>query len=84
MINSSEFFEDKSDASDTDESLAKNKSNFCHPRNSHNLTQKEVNYVCHFDFKTNGFYGLPKIHKSKIICQEAKVQKKPYNFYQGS
>ena len=146
-----EFFEDKSDASGTDESLAKNKSNFCPPRNrnitldnyidfltkfpleelqvkdikrsnltkdstyyadkifemlhdsqtyeeltankdknvmklikelagnhSHSLTEKEVNYVCHFDFKTSGFYGLPKIHKSKIICQEAKIQKKPY------
>ena len=36
-----------------------------------------MSYVCH-DFKTSGFYGLPKIHKSKIICQEAKVQKKPY------
>ncbi|CAH3037813.1 unnamed protein product [Porites lobata] len=45
---------------------------------SHSLTEKEVNYLCHFDFKTSGFYGLPKIHKSKIICQEAKVQKKPY------
>ena len=42
---------------------------------SHNLTEKEVNV---FDFKTSGFYGLPKIHKSKIICQEAKAQKKPY------
>ena len=45
---------------------------------SHNLTEEEVNYVCLFDFKTSGFYGLPKIHKSKIIFQEAKVQKKPY------
>ena len=44
----------------------------------HNLTEKEVSYICHFDFKTSGFYGFPKIHKSKIICQEAKVQKKPY------
>ena len=40
---------------------------------SHNLTEKEVNYLCHFDFKTSGFDGLSKIHKSKIICQEAKV-----------
>ena len=165
-----EFFEEKSDASDTDESLAKNKSNLCPPRNrnitldnyidfltkfpleelqvkdikrsnltkeeqnalhelredseilifeadkggavvvmdrtyyadkilemlndsqtyeeitankdkvvvklikelarnhGHSLTEKEVNYLCHFDFKTSGFYGLPKIHKSKIIC----------------
>ena len=44
---------------------------------SHNLTEKEVNYF-DFDFKTSGFYSLPKIHKSKIIRQEAKVQKKPY------
>ena len=42
---------------------------------SHSLTEKGVNYLCHFDFKTSGFYGLPKIHKSKIICQEAEVQK---------
>ena len=46
---------------------------------SHNLTEKEVNYLCHFDFRTSGFYDLPKIHKSKIICQEAKVQKKTYS-----
>ena len=25
---------------------------------SHNLTEKEVNYLCHFDFKASGFYGL--------------------------
>ena len=37
-----------------------------------------MNYLCHFDFKTSGFYGLPKIHKSKMICQEAEVEKKPY------
>ena len=37
-----------------------------------------MNYLCHLDFKTSGFYGLPKIHKSKIICQEARVRKKPY------
>ena len=26
---------------------------------SHSLREKEVNYLCHFDFKTSGFYGLP-------------------------
>ena len=41
---------------------------------SHNLTGKEVNYLCHFDFKTSGFYGLPKIHKSKIICPEPYIR----------
>ena len=45
---------------------------------SHNLTEKEMSYVCHFDFKISGFYGLPKIRRSKIICPEAKVQTKPY------
>ena len=33
-------------------------------KHSHNLTEKEVNYLCHFDFKASGFYCLPKIHKS--------------------
>ena len=41
---------------------------------SHNLTGKEVNYLCHFDFKTSGFYGLPKIHKSKVICPEPYIR----------
>ena len=41
---------------------------------SHNLTEKEVNYLSHFDFKTSGFYGLPKIHKSKIICPEPYIR----------
>ena len=41
---------------------------------SHNLTGKEVNYLCHFYFKTSGFYGLPKIHKSKIICPEPYIR----------
>ena len=41
---------------------------------SHNLTGKEVNYLCYFDFKTSGFYGLPKIHKSKIICPEPYIR----------
>ena len=41
------------------------------------LTETEIGYLCHFNFRTRGFYGLPKIHKSKIICQEAKIQTKP-------
>ena len=40
---------------------------------SHDLKEKEGN-LCRVDFKTSGFYGLPKIHKSKIICQEATVE----------
>jgi len=41
------------------------------------LIETEIGYLCHFNFRTSGFYGLPKIHTSKIICQEAKIQKKP-------
>lgn len=31
------------------------------------MTDKEVDYICNFKCKTSNFYGLPKIHKSKII-----------------
>ena len=37
------------------------------------LTQKEIEFLIKFDCKTSTFYGLPKIHKSKIIhdiCNE--------------
>ena len=47
-------------------------------KHTHSLTKAEIDYLCRFNFRTSGFYGLPKIHKSKIICQEAKAQNKPY------
>ena len=31
------------------------------------LTDKEKNYICKFDYRCSQFYGLPKIHKSNII-----------------
>ena len=31
------------------------------------LTEKEVDFVTNFDYKESCFYGLPKIHKSKLI-----------------
>ena len=31
------------------------------------LTQQEIKYLTNFSFKTSNFYGLPKIHKSKLI-----------------
>ena len=34
------------------------------------LTDKEVDYICNFKCKTSNMYGLPKIHKSKIISEE--------------
>ena len=43
---------------------------------SHNkLTKQEIEFLIKFDCKTSTFYGLPKIHKSKIIqdiCNELK------------
>ena len=47
-------------------------------KHTHSLTKAEIDYLCRFNFRTSGFYGLPKIHKSKIICQEAKAQNNPY------
>ena len=47
-------------------------------KHTHSLTKAEIDYLCRFNFRTSGFYGLPKIHKSKIICQETKAQNKPY------
>lgn len=40
---------------------------------SYNFMEKEVSYLCYFDFKISGFDGFLKIQKSKIICQEVKV-----------
>ena len=39
------------------------------------LAKKEIEFLIKFDCKTSTFYGLPKIHKSKIIqdiCNELK------------
>ena len=41
------------------------------------LTKKEIEFLIKFDCKTSTFYGLPKIHKSKIIqdiCNELKSE----------
>ena len=31
------------------------------------LTKKEIDYLTKFEFKTNHFYGLPKVHQSSRI-----------------
>lgn len=36
------------------------------------LTEKELDYLTNFNSKTSNFYGLPKVHKSKIINDECK------------
>ena len=34
------------------------------------LTEKEKDYIINFDSNVSNFYGLPKVHKSKIISEE--------------
>ena len=36
------------------------------------LTEKEFDYLHNFEVKSSQFYGLPKIHKSKIITEKCK------------
>ena len=44
----------------------------------HVITEKEKDYLVNFTPKTNNFYGLPKVHKSKIISEQIKIQNKEY------
>ena len=41
-----------------------------------NLTKKEEEYLINFSYKTSNFYGLPKIHKSKL-----KTTKRAWTYY---
>ena len=41
-----------------------------------NLTKKEKEYLISFSYNTSYFYGLPKIHKSKLIQNVIKEQRK--------
>ena len=41
-----------------------------------NLTKKEKEYLTSFSYNTSNFYGLPKIHKSKLIQNLIKEQQK--------
>ena len=43
-----------------------------------NLTEKEKEYLISLSYNTNNFYGLPKIHKSKLIQNAIKEQQKEY------
>ena len=42
--------------------------------NKSNLTKKEIDYLTNFEYKTSQFYGLPKIHKSKLIQKAIEEQ----------
>ncbi|XP_062602273.1 uncharacterized protein LOC134263937, partial [Saccostrea cucullata] len=41
---------------------------------SEGLTDKEKDYLTNFEFRESQFYGLPKVHKSKIIKDAIKEQ----------
>ena len=43
-----------------------------------NLTKKEKEYLTSFSYNASNFYGLPKIHKSKLIQNAIKKQQKEY------
>ena len=45
---------------------------------NHVITEKEKDYLVNFTPKTNNFYDLPKVHKSKIISEQIKIQNKEY------
>ncbi len=38
------------------------------------LTDKEVDFLTKFDYKTSKIYGLPKFHKSKMIIEAIKYE----------
>ncbi len=42
------------------------------------LTNKELDYLTQFNYKTSNFYGLPKIHKSELLNEAIKKQNKEY------
>ena len=43
-----------------------------------NLTNKETDYLVNFKFRTSNFYGLPKVHKFKMIEEQTTLQNKEY------
>ena len=43
-------------------------------------TPKEIQYLTKFDYQTSQFYGLPKIHKCKII--KDKIKENPSEYVQ--
>ena len=47
-------------------------------KHSSGLTEKEADFVTNFDYKESCFYGLPKIHKSKIIKNDVVKQNSEY------
>ena len=42
------------------------------------LLKEEENFLCKISFSSRTFYGLPKVHKSKIIQEAIQVQNSEY------
>lgn len=42
------------------------------------LVEKEADFLTDFEYKTSNFYGLPKIHKSKTVCNLVKNSNTTY------
>ena len=45
---------------------------------ANDISSKEKEYLINFDYKTSTFYGLPKIHKSKIVQRVITENKSEY------
>ncbi|MCG8076000.1 MAG: GIY-YIG nuclease family protein, partial [Candidatus Thiodiazotropha taylori] len=43
-----------------------------------NITIQEIDFLLNFDYKTSTFYGLPKIHKSKLIQNACNIKNSEY------
>jgi hypothetical protein len=47
-------------------------------KKSDHFTKNEIDYLTNFEVKSNNFYGLPKIHKSKTIQESVKTCENVY------
>ena len=48
------------------------------------LTNQEMDFLTNFEWETSTFYGLPKIHKSKLIQNVCKEFNTSYNVCRNS
>lgn len=47
-------------------------------KDTSSVTDKETLFLTDFEYRDSVFYGLPKIHKSKIIGEAIKIQNSDY------
>ncbi|XP_061190029.1 uncharacterized protein LOC133197859 [Saccostrea echinata] len=77
MLINSEFYDEISENSDK-KTMRKIKNLIKNHNTTSFLTAKEEDFLTNFDFRESAFYGLPKIHKSKIIKEAIKIQNSAY------